>query len=100
MNKKYSDIRSAVNLKYNNETISKLKKARMGISSYDRHTEPKKLKNKEGSSVGWGIKYAIRHLEKPPDVIFHKGDFGKEPMIIIFAKTPAEIIGKISKLFI
>jgi hydroxymethylpyrimidine/phosphomethylpyrimidine kinase len=100
MNKKYSDIRSAINLKYNKETISKLKKAKMIISSYDRSVEPKKLKNKEGASVGWGIKYAMKNLEKAPDVIFHEGDFGKEPMIIIFAKTPIEIIEKISKLFI
>jgi len=100
MNKKYSNIRSAINLKYDKKTILKLKKTGMIISSYDRSTEPKKLKIKEGSSVGWGIKHAIKNLEKYPDVIYHKGDFGKEPMIIIFAKTPTEIIEKISKLFI
>ena len=99
MNKKYSDICSAINLKYNKETISKLRKVGLTISSYDRSTEPKDVKNKEGSSIGWGIKYAIKNLEEPPDVIYHKGDYGKEPMIIIFAKTPTLIIKKISKLF-
>lgn len=98
MNKKYPDIRSAINLKYNKDIISKVKKVKMNISKYDRNAEPKKLKNKEGYSVSWGIKYAIKNLEEPPDVIFHEGDFGKEPMIIIFAKTPLEIIGKISRL--
>lgn len=97
VNKKYSDIRSAINLKYNKEIIVKLKKAGMVISSYNRNAEPKKLKNKEGSSVSWGIKYAIKNLEKPPDVIYHKGDFGKEPMTIIFARTPLEVIEKIQK---
>ena len=100
MNKKYSDICSAINLKYNKETISKLRKVGLTISSYDRSTEPKDVKNKEGSSIGWGIKYAIKNLEEPPDIIYHKGDYGKEPMIIIFAKTPTLIIEKISKLFI
>ena len=100
MNKKYPEIRSAINLKYNEETISKLRKIKLVISSYDRSTEPEKIKTKEGSSIEWGIKYAIKKLEKPPDVIYHKGDFGKEPMIIIFAKTPALIIEKVSKLFI
>ena len=99
MNKKYSDICSAINLKYNKETISKLRKVGLTISSYDRSTEPKDVKNKEGSSIGWGIKYAIKNLEEPPDIIYHKGDYGKEPMIIIFAKTPTLIIKKISKLF-
>jgi hydroxymethylpyrimidine/phosphomethylpyrimidine kinase len=100
MNKKYPEIRSAINLKYNKETISKLRKVKLVISSYDRNVEPKNAKTKEGSSVGWGVKYAIKNLEEPPDVIYHKGDFGKEPMIIIFAKTPTLIIEKISKLFI
>jgi hydroxymethylpyrimidine/phosphomethylpyrimidine kinase len=100
MNKKYPEIRSAINLKYNKETISKLRKGKLAISSYDRNAEPKNAKTKEGSSVGWGVKYAIKNSEEPPDVIYHKGDFGKEPMIIIFAKTPTLIIEKISKLFI
>ena len=100
MNKKYPEIRSAINLKYNEETISKLRKIKLVISRYNRSTEPEKIKTKEGSSIEWGIKSAIKKLEKPPDVIYHKGDFGKEPMIIIFAKTPALIIEKVSKLFI
>jgi hydroxymethylpyrimidine/phosphomethylpyrimidine kinase len=100
MNKKYPEIRSAINLKYNKETISKLRKVKLFISSYDRNAEPKNAKTKEGSSVEWGVKHAIKNLEEPPDVIYHKGDFGKEPMIIIFAKTPTLIIEKISKVFI
>ena len=100
MNKKYHDICSAINLKYNKETISKLRKAGLFISSYDRSAEPKDVKNKEGSSIVWGVKHAIKNLEYPPDAIYHKGDFGKEPMIIIFGKTPIVIIEKISKLFI
>jgi len=99
MNKKFPDVRSAINLRYNKETISKLRKERLLVSSYDRNTESKNVKTKEGSSIEWGIKYAIKNLKEPPDVIYHKGDFGKEPMIIIFAKTPALIIEKISKLF-
>lgn len=100
MNKKYPEIRSAINLKYNEETILKFRKTRLIISSYDRSVEPDKIKNKEGSSIEWGVKHAIKKLESPPDIIFHKGDFGKEAMIIVFAKTPALIIEKVSKLFI
>ena len=96
MNKKFPEIRSAINLRYNRETISKLKK-RLIIASYDRSEEPTGIKNKDGSSVSWGIKQAVKNLKNPPDVIYHKGDFGKEPMIIIFAKTPTSIIKKISK---
>lgn len=100
MNKKFPEIRSAINLRYNEEIISKLIKKRLIITSYDRNEEPKNIKNKDGSSVGWGVKHAIRNLKKAPDGIYHKGDFGKEPMIIIFAKTPTLVLEKISKLFI
>lgn len=99
ISKKFPEIRSAINLKYNEENISKLKKTKLIISRYDRNAEPNKIKTREGSSIEWGVRSAIKELETPPDVIYHKGDFGKEPMIIIFAKTPASIIEKVSKLF-
>jgi len=99
MNKKYPEIRSAINLKYNTTDIPKLSKAGLIISSYNRSEEPKKVKNKDGSSIVWGIKMAMKMSEKQPDVIYHTGDFGKEPMMIVFAKTPSLVIKKILKLF-
>jgi len=99
MNKKYPEVRSAINLKYDKEDISKLIKEGLIISSYDRSKEPRKVKNKEGSSIIWGIKTALEKSEKQPDVIYHKGDFGKESMTIVFAKTPSLVIKKILKLF-
>jgi len=30
--------------------------------------------------------------------IYHKGDFGKEPMIILFGETPNKVIKKIMKI--
>ena len=46
-----------------------------------------------------GNKIAIKNSEKQPDVIYHKGDFGKEPMMIVFAKSPSLVIKKVLKLF-
>ena len=100
INKKFPEIRSALNLKYENKNITKLKQKGIIISRYDRSFEPKNVKKNEGESIKWGIKMAIEKLEKQPDVIYHKGDFGKEPMIIVFAKTPSSVIEKILKLFI
>lgn len=97
MNKKFPSICSAINLKYQPEIISKLQRKEFNISSYDRSVEPEKNKKKEGFSVGWGIKLAIKNSKVAPDIVYHKGDFGKEPMIIIFGKTPSEVLEKISK---
>lgn len=97
VNKEFPEINSAMNLKYQKSTILKIKKSKLSTSSYDRTLEPNDVKNK-GSSVEWGIKNAIKKLKSPPDIIFHKGDFGKEPMIIVFGETPKNIIKKILKI--
>jgi hydroxymethylpyrimidine/phosphomethylpyrimidine kinase len=97
MNKKYPKIHSAINLKYQDKTISKIKKSKLFVSSYDRTEEPKNVKN-SGSTIEWGIKKAVKDSTKMPDVIYHKGDFGKEPMIIIFGETPENVLKKILKI--
>ena len=97
VNKKYSKIQSAINIKYKNDTISKIKKLKLTTYDYDRNHEPKNVKNR-GSTIEWGIKNAIKNSTKPPDIIYHKGDFGKEPMIIVFAETPDIVIKKILKI--
>ena len=47
----------------------------------------------------WGVNQATKDLKIPPDIIFHEGDFGKEPMILVFGKNPSDVIKKISKVF-
>ncbi len=96
--KKFPSIRSGVNLKYDNSTIKKAIAKGLKILSYDRKREPEENKMRDGNTVPWGIKTAIAKLETPPDVIFHKGDFGKEPMILIFGKDPEDVLRKILKL--
>ena len=97
VNKRFPEIRSAINLKYNNLLISKIKRANLKAYNYDRTLEPENIKNR-GSTIKWGSKNAIKDLKLPPDVIFHKGDFGKEPMIILFGDRPKNILEKLSKI--
>ena len=96
VNKKFSEIRSGLNIKYDPKIILKAEKSRYTILSYDRTKEPKKSKQKENSSISWGISNSLN--AKSPDVIYHKGDIGKEPMILIFGKNPDDVIRKVSKL--
>ena len=96
VNKKFPEIRSGLNIKYDTKIISKAKKSKFTILNYDRNREPKKSKQKENSSISWGISSSLN--AKSPDIIYHKGDIGKEPMILIFGKNPDEIIQKVSKL--
>ena len=96
VNKKFPNIRSGLNIKFDPKIISKAKNCGLEVLSYDRKKEPKKSKLKEGSSIKWGINYTLK--TKSPDVIYHKGDIGKEPMILVFGDTPNDVIKKISKI--
>jgi len=96
VNKKFPEIRSGLNIKYDTKIISKAKKSKFTILSYDRNREPKKSKQKENSSISWGISSSLN--AKSPDIIYHKGDLGKEPMILIFGKNPADVVKKASKI--
>jgi len=97
MNKKFPQICSAINLKYQNQTISKIKKSKLIVSSYDRSQEPKFIKSKK-STIEWGIDNAIKNSTRVLDIIYHKGDFGKEPMIVVFGETPNNVLKKILKI--
>ena len=54
------------------------------------------VKMKENSSITWGISSILK--TNCPDIVYHKGDFGKEPMILIFGETPNDVIRKVLKL--
>ena len=96
VSKKFPEIRSAINIKYDPKIITKAKKRKMSVLSYDRRKESKNSKLKEDSSISWGVSSCLK--SKMPDMIYHKGDLGKEPMIIVFGTTPAEVITKIKQI--
>ena len=97
MAKKFPAIRSGINIKYDKEFIKKAISKKLSVSHYERKTESSKTRTKEGNTISWGIKNAIKS-SKPVDLIFHKGDLGKEPMIIIFGTTPNVVLGKLAKI--
>jgi hydroxymethylpyrimidine/phosphomethylpyrimidine kinase len=93
VSKKFPEIRSAINIKYEPSLITKAKKQGMKVISYDREKESKNSKQKENSSISWGISSCLKSTK--PDIIYHKGDMGKEPMIIILGTNPEQVVKKI-----
>jgi hydroxymethylpyrimidine kinase/phosphomethylpyrimidine kinase len=89
-------FRSAINIRFE-ERLLKICRGLFSVASYDRRREPKKIKKKEGSSVSWGILAALSKNPKA-DVIYHMGDIGKEPMITVFGRNPAEIVERIKAI--
>ncbi len=94
MQKRFPQVRSALNIRFDEKLIKKLQK-KFKVTHYDRRKEPQSSKQRENSSVSWGVKEAIKDLASPPDIMYHRGDFGKEPMILVFGKNPKDVLGKI-----
>lgn len=89
-------MRCAMNIRYDKKLL-KIAKRLFEISEYQRITEPISLKKKEGETILWGIKTAL--LSNPAaEIIYHKGEVGKEPMIMIFGTEPNDVLNKIKKI--
>jgi hydroxymethylpyrimidine/phosphomethylpyrimidine kinase len=96
--RKFPSLRSALNIRYDNKIIEKAFAKRFHVSSYDRRLESYNDKKKEGTTISWGIRAATKQSKTPPDIIYHKGDVGKEPMILVFGKTPMQVLAKLVKI--
>ncbi len=91
---RFPGIRSAVNIRYDEDTIDRITGSGMTVARYDRRLEPAGTKA-GGSSVRWGVSEAVRDAESAPDAVCHDGDYGKEPMIIIFGESPDDVLAKV-----
>jgi hydroxymethylpyrimidine/phosphomethylpyrimidine kinase len=91
------DYCSAMNIRYSKENVSRLRRKGFLVGHFDRRLEPKKVREKEGSSLEWGVGEVLRKMKRVPDFIYDEGDVGKEPMIRVLGRNPVEVIQKILK---
>jgi hydroxymethylpyrimidine/phosphomethylpyrimidine kinase len=92
--KRFSEIKSAMNLRYDEKLVDAFRSLGMTISSFNRQKEPKHIKEVEGKSLIWGTEEAMKRINVPPDVIFDLGGDGKEPMIRVLGKSADEVVEK------
>jgi hydroxymethylpyrimidine/phosphomethylpyrimidine kinase len=88
---------SAMNIRYSKENVIQIRRKGFIVGHFDRRLEPKKVKEKEGSSLGWGVGEVLKKMKRVPDFIYDEGDVGKEPMIRVLGRNPGEVIQKILK---
>jgi hydroxymethylpyrimidine/phosphomethylpyrimidine kinase len=86
--------RAAINLKYSQETVDAFRKLNQIISYYDRREEPPEIREKEGMTTFWGASEAVKRAGRVPDVIYHLGDQGKEPIITLLGRTAVDVAEK------
>jgi len=84
-------IRAAMNITVNDSILDACRRLGLVISSYDRRDEPADVKAREGGSTLWGAEEAIRKAGRVPDVFYHMGDWGKEPMMVILGPKAMDV---------
>ena len=91
------DYCSAMNIRYSKENVSQLRRKGFLIGHFDRRLEPKRVKEKEGSSLEWGVGEVLKKMKRVPDFIYDEGDVGKEPMVRVLGRNPMDVVNKILK---
>ncbi len=87
-------IRSALNMRYTQETLHLCRTIGFTVGSFDRKHEPAAVP----STMEWGTRHAITTCGYVPDIIYDTGSVGKEPMIRILGKNPEDVLKKIKTL--
>ena len=84
-------MRAALNIRYSEESVKLLEEMGLVVSYYDRREEPPDVKAKEGGTTAWGAEQAVKRAGRVPDALYHLGDWGKEPMIVLLGKSATEV---------
>ena len=96
--RRFPSLRAAANIRYDPRTVDAARSLGMAVSSYDRADEPAATRRSEGSSVRWGVRSALRGARRRGDAVYHTGDLGKEPMIVVFGTGPRDVVSKVARI--
>jgi hydroxymethylpyrimidine kinase / phosphomethylpyrimidine kinase / thiamine-phosphate diphosphorylase len=90
----HPDLRSAMNVKFFEGLDDLAPLLHLRVAGFDRGAEPPEVKAREGSTLAWGVASVLKPGEPPPDLIYDRGEWGKEPMIRILGPTPMSVAEK------
>ena len=83
--------RAAMALRFSDELVEKARSLDWLVAEFSRAEEPADVKEREGSTLEWGTAFVIGKLGKVPDVIFDRGEVGKEPVLRIIAQSAGDL---------
>jgi hydroxymethylpyrimidine kinase/phosphomethylpyrimidine kinase len=91
----HPEYRSAMNIRFEEGWLKAARRLGFRLGGFDRREEPPGVKLREGSSLSWGVGRVLEKMKGLPDLIFDRGDAGKEPMIRVLGRDPQEVTDKI-----
>ena len=89
------ECRSAMDIRFSEDIVKICRDLGYTVDYFSRSDEPEDIKRKEGSSLEWGTNYVLSKRDTIPDMIFDRGDIGKEPIVRILGRSPAEVADKV-----
>jgi hydroxymethylpyrimidine/phosphomethylpyrimidine kinase len=87
-----------MNIRFSEGLIEKCEFLGWKVGAFDRGEEPDDVKEQEGSSLEWGTEQVLSKESTIPDIIYDRGDVGKEPMIRVLGRNPDEVVDKVLRL--
>jgi hydroxymethylpyrimidine/phosphomethylpyrimidine kinase len=94
----HSEYRAAMNIRFSEDIVKICRRLGYDIAHFSRAGEPVDVKQREGSSLEWGTDSVLAKGGNIPDIIFDRGDVGKEPMIRVLGKNPHDVVSKVLRL--
>ena len=96
---RYDEVfRSAMNIKFTEEILKACKSLEFRIAEFSRKKEPKNVRINEGKSLEWGVDSVLKREGGIPDIIFDRGGIGKEAMVRVTGKDPADVANKVIRI--
>jgi hydroxymethylpyrimidine/phosphomethylpyrimidine kinase len=92
------NVRAAMNIRLGKDVLNATKDLALSVSRYDMRLVPEDVKKSEEMSVRWGISQAVKFCGEVPNIVYHEGDWGKEPMAVVFGKDAVEVAALVIKL--
>ena len=87
-----------MNLRFSEARVRQCRALGWKVRAFDRAREPEEAKRREGGSLEWGTETVLSKDAEMPDVIYDRGEIGKEPMIRVLGRTPDEVVDKVLQL--
>lgn len=89
--------RASLNIRYGKDVIASARGAGLACASFDRSAEPPDVRDCEGSTLEWGTDFGVGPERDSRCDLRHRRP-GKEPMVRVLGRTPAEIVAKIGRI--
>ncbi|MCL4500978.1 MAG: bifunctional hydroxymethylpyrimidine kinase/phosphomethylpyrimidine kinase [Deltaproteobacteria bacterium] len=90
----HPELRSAMNIKFVTGIEDLASLLHLRAASFDRTEEPADVKRREGGTLAWSVASVLQPGKPAPDIIYDKGDLGKEAMIRILGASPMAVAEK------